>query len=71
MNYWPCDVANLSECFQPYADWIQSIREVRVAATRKELNKAGWAIRGGKRTVWRLLLGLAIGSRRLVAAEQL
>jgi alpha-L-fucosidase 2 len=46
MNYWPCDVANLSDCFQPYADWIQSIREVRVTATRNELNKAGWAMRG-------------------------
>jgi alpha-L-fucosidase 2 len=46
MNYWPTDVANLSECFEPYAEWIQSIREVRTAATRKELNKAGWAMRG-------------------------
>ncbi len=46
MNYWPSDVTNLSECFQPYADWIQSIREVRVTATRTELNKAGWAMRG-------------------------
>jgi alpha-L-fucosidase 2 len=46
MNYWPTDVANLSECFEPYAEWIQSIREVRLAATRNELNKAGWAVRG-------------------------
>lgn len=46
MNYWLCDVANLAECFQPYADWIHSIREVRVTATRKELNKSGWAMRG-------------------------
>ncbi|MEI8121766.1 MAG: glycoside hydrolase family 95 protein [bacterium] len=46
MNYWPTDVANLSECFEPYAEWINSIREVRTAATRKELNKAGWAMRG-------------------------
>ena len=46
MNYWPTDVANLSECFEPYAEWINSIREVRLAATRSELNKAGWAMRG-------------------------
>ena len=26
MNYWPSDVVHLSECFQPYADWIHSIR---------------------------------------------
>ncbi len=46
MNYWPTDAANLSECFEPYAEWINSIREVRTAATRKELNKDGWAMRG-------------------------
>ncbi len=46
MNYWPTDVANLSECFEPYADWLNSIREVRMTATRNELNKAGWAMRG-------------------------
>ena len=46
MNYWPSDVANMSECFEPYAEWIHSIREARTAATRKELNKAGWAMRG-------------------------
>ena len=46
MNYWPADVANLSECFEPFAEWLNSIREVRVAATRNELNKAGWAMRG-------------------------
>jgi alpha-L-fucosidase 2 len=37
MNYWLADVANLGECFQPFADWIQSIRAVRrqfVAADR-------------------------------------
>ena len=46
MNYWPADVANLSECFEPFAEWLNSIREVRIAATRNELNKAGWAMRG-------------------------
>jgi alpha-L-fucosidase 2 len=46
MNYWPTDVANLSECFTPYADWIHSIREVRTEATRKAFNKRGWLMRG-------------------------
>jgi len=46
MNYWPTDVANLSECFEPYADWIQSIRAVRADATQKEFNKRGWLMRG-------------------------
>ena len=30
MNYWPTDVANLSECFEPFAEWINTIRAVRV-----------------------------------------
>lgn len=46
MNYWPTDVANLSECFQPYADWINSIRGVRTAETLKTFNKPGWIIKG-------------------------
>jgi alpha-L-fucosidase 2 len=46
MNYWPTDVANLSECFEPYTSWIQSIREVRTDATRKAFNKSGWLMRG-------------------------
>jgi len=46
MNYWPTDVANLSECFEPYAEWIQSIRAVRTDATIKAFKKAGWLMRG-------------------------
>ena len=47
MNYWMADVANLGECFQPYAAWIQSIRAVRTEATKKAFDGArGWAIRG-------------------------
>jgi hypothetical protein len=34
MNYWLADVANLGECFQPFADWIHSIRAVRTEATK-------------------------------------
>jgi len=46
MNYWLADVANLSECFEPYANWINSIRAVRAEATRKAFGKRGWAMRG-------------------------
>ena len=46
MNYWPADVANLSECFSPYAEWINSIRAVRTEATRKAFDKPGWLMRG-------------------------
>ena len=46
MNYWPVEVANLSECFSPYAEWVESIRAVRTAATKKAFNKRGWLMRG-------------------------
>jgi alpha-L-fucosidase 2 len=45
MNYWFVDAANLSECFQPLAEWVNSIREVRREATKKEFNVRGWATR--------------------------
>ena len=46
MNYWPADEANLSECFEPYASWINSIRAVRTEATRKAFGVRGWTMRG-------------------------
>ncbi len=42
MNYWFVDQANLSECFEPYAEWLHSIRAVRRDETRKEQNVRGW-----------------------------
>jgi len=45
MNYWFVDQANLSECFLPLAEWVNSIREVRREATHKEFNVRGWATR--------------------------
>ncbi|QDV80230.1 glycosyl hydrolase family 95 catalytic domain-containing protein [Botrimarina mediterranea] len=45
MNYWFVDAANLSECFLPLADWLDSIREPRRDATFVELGKPGWALR--------------------------
>ena len=46
MNYWMADQANLSECFEPYAEWLNSIRAVRTDATKKEFGKRGWLVRG-------------------------
>ncbi len=42
MNYWFVDQANLSECFQPLAEWVNSIREVRKAETKAAFNTRGW-----------------------------
>ena len=42
MNYWFVDAANLSECFQPFAEWLNSIREVRREDTKTQFNKRGW-----------------------------
>lgn len=46
MNYWPAGPANLNECFEPFASWINSIRAVRTEATQKEFGKRGWLMRG-------------------------
>jgi len=46
MNYWFVDQANLSECFIPLAEWVDSIREVRKEETRKVLGiERGWLMR--------------------------
>jgi alpha-L-fucosidase 2 len=45
MNYWFVDQANISECFLPLGEWVNSIREVRREATKKEFNVRGWATR--------------------------
>jgi alpha-L-fucosidase 2 len=46
MNYWFVDQANLSECFTPLAEWLDSIREVRKEETLKVLGvKRGWLMR--------------------------
>ena len=45
MNYWFVDVANLPECFAPYAEWLNSIREIRKAKTKQDFNVRGWTMR--------------------------
>ena len=42
MNYWFVDPANLSECFEPLAEWLYSIREVRRDETRETFGTRGW-----------------------------
>ncbi len=44
MNYWFVDAANLAECFEPYSEWLYSIREVRRDETKKEYNVRGWTM---------------------------
>ena len=44
MNYWPVEVANLSECFVPYIDWVESIREVLTERALKERGNRGWVM---------------------------
>jgi len=46
MNYWPADVANLAECFEPYSAWLNSIREIRKAETKVAFNTRGWTMHG-------------------------
>jgi alpha-L-fucosidase 2 len=46
MNYWFVDQANLSECFVPLAEWVDSIRQVRKEETRRVLGvERGWLMR--------------------------
>lgn len=60
MNYWFVDQTNLSETFQPYADYQNSVREVRRENTRKQFGETirGWATRsengifGGSSYLW-------------------
>jgi alpha-L-fucosidase 2 len=42
MTYWIVDPANLAECFQPYAEYIHSIRPTRTEKTREGLKVRGW-----------------------------
>jgi alpha-L-fucosidase 2 len=42
MCYWFVDKANLSECYEPYVSWLNSIREVRRELTGAEFGVRGW-----------------------------
>jgi len=42
MNYWFVEAANLSECFEPLAEWFYSIRDVRRDETKDAFGTRGW-----------------------------
>jgi alpha-L-fucosidase 2 len=46
MNYWLTGPSNLAECFLPFAEWVDSIREVRKEETRRVFGiEEGWLMR--------------------------
>lgn len=46
MNYWLTGPSNLAECFIPFAEWVNSIRDVRKEETQKVLGvERGWLMR--------------------------
>jgi alpha-L-fucosidase 2 len=62
MNYWFTDRVNLSECFEPVAEWIEASREVWRERTKKILNIRGWLLYPsngifGGRTAWKWQFG--------------
>jgi alpha-L-fucosidase 2 len=46
MNYWPADLTNLSECFEPLFEWVDSTREVHRRQTAEHFHTRGWTSRG-------------------------
>jgi alpha-L-fucosidase 2 len=45
MNYWPCDLTNLSDCFGPFAEWVNSTRSVHTRQTLAQFHARGWTSR--------------------------
>ncbi len=45
MNYWPVDLANLSECFNPLFEWVRAGIPVRTAHTWAQFHARGWTSR--------------------------
>ena len=41
MNYWLAETANLPECFEPFSDYVMSLRQVRTEKTHAELKHPG------------------------------
>jgi len=64
MNYWFVDQFNLSECFEPYAEWLFAIREARRDETKQDLEGVrGWQVHGSMGLVggaaWHMIPGCA------------
>jgi len=62
MNYWFVDRANLSECFQPFAEWVNAGRDVWKERTKANFKTRGWVMNPsngifGGRTSWKWCIG--------------
>jgi alpha-L-fucosidase 2 len=44
MNYWPVEVTNLSECFRPLFDLIDSLRVPGAKTAKTHYNARGWVV---------------------------
>jgi alpha-L-fucosidase 2 len=44
MNYWPAEVANLSECHRPLFDWMESIAESGRRTAKVHYGARGWVV---------------------------
>jgi alpha-L-fucosidase 2 len=44
MNYWPADATNLSECFGPYTDFIESLVKPGEETAKIHYHASGWCI---------------------------
>ncbi len=44
MNYWPAEVANLSECHQPLFDALKEIEESGAVTAKEHYNARGWVL---------------------------
>lgn len=44
MNYWPAEVANLSECHLPLFDFIESLRESGIKTAHEQYGCRGWVV---------------------------
>jgi alpha-L-fucosidase 2 len=43
MNYWLAGPTNLNDCFDPFAQWVDTLRVTRVAAAKKQKAR-GWSV---------------------------
>ena len=44
MNYWPSDLCNVSETFEPFSDYITAMRVPGRVTARKTFGAKGWTI---------------------------
>ena len=44
MNYWPADITNLSECFEPFADFYKSLEKPGEQTAKVQYGMNGWCM---------------------------